>query len=250
MRKKKREISEAGILLGLQIFFETFRSFPFSTLANEIPSSDRSYYIVARIAKKEDQENLLVSVQESRAQNPELRIRSIFHPDVDAAKASLENMPANVYESVCVPDLGDFLGYQGAGHQVSTPEHKSPATPASSTTSNSSSTTNPRTGTQPSAPLQPPSATATATATATLPSRPYHNDGKCLFFTIKSYRKYSMRREAGLFICPIATTNESGCHSAEEFLIVTSGLLIASLGSPRLHVLPQVSHYRRCSSLI
>ncbi|XP_012149094.1 ETS transcription factor pointed isoform X4 [Megachile rotundata] len=94
----------------------------------------------------------------------------LLQKDVDAAKASLENVPANVYESVCVPDLGDFLGYQGTGHQVATPEHKSPATPASSTTSNSSST-NPRTGTQPSAPLQPPS------ATASLPSRQYHNDG-------------------------------------------------------------------------
>ncbi|XP_076546209.1 ETS transcription factor pointed isoform X3 [Osmia lignaria lignaria] len=98
----------------------------------------------------------------------------LLQKDVDAAKASLENMPGNVYESVCVPDLGDFLGYQGAGHQVSTPEHKSPATPASSTTSNSSST-NPRTGTQP--PSATTTATATATATATLPSRPYHNDG-------------------------------------------------------------------------
>lgn len=92
----------------------------------------------------------------------------ILQKDVDAAKASLENVPANLYESVCVPDLGDFLGYQGAAHQVATPEHKSPATPASSATSNSSG---PPTGTQPPPPLQPTS------APVSLPSRQYHNDG-------------------------------------------------------------------------
>lgn len=77
-----------------------------------------------------------------------------------------------MYESVCVPDLGDFLGYQGATHQVATPEHKSPATPASSTTSNSSG---PQTGSQAAPTLQPPS------GAVPLPSRQYHNDGKCLF---------------------------------------------------------------------
>lgn len=77
-----------------------------------------------------------------------------------------------MYESVCVPDLGDFLGYQSGAHQVATPEHKSPATPASSATSNSSGPQN--TGNQPTAPLQPPS------AAVSLPSRQYHNDGKCL----------------------------------------------------------------------
>lgn len=42
--------------------------------------------------------------------------RKIFccPPDADLEKASLENMPANLYESVCVPDLGDFLGYQSS----------------------------------------------------------------------------------------------------------------------------------------
>ncbi|XP_054014070.1 ETS-like protein pointed isoform X1 [Hylaeus anthracinus] len=92
----------------------------------------------------------------------------ILQKDVDAAKASLENVPGNVYESVCVPDLGDFLGYQSAGHQVATPEHKSPATPASSATSNSSG---PQTGTQPPSTLQPSS------GAVSLPSRQYHNDG-------------------------------------------------------------------------
>lgn len=88
--------------------------------------------------------------------------------DVDLEKASLENMPANLYESVCVPDLGDFLGYQNAN--ASTPDHKSPATPASSTTSNSSGPSNPiqaipqgNVASQPTVPLQP---------------RQYHNDGK------------------------------------------------------------------------
>lgn len=76
-----------------------------------------------------------------------------------------------MYESVCVPDLGDFLGYQSGAHQGATPEHKSPATPASSATSNSSG---PQTGNQATAPLQPPS------AAVSLPSRQYHNDGKCL----------------------------------------------------------------------
>ncbi|XP_076171389.1 ETS transcription factor pointed isoform X2 [Ptiloglossa arizonensis] len=92
----------------------------------------------------------------------------ILQKDVDAAKASLENVPGNVYESVCVPDLGDFLGYQGAAHQVATPEHKSPGTPASSATSNSSG---PQTGTQPPSTLQPTS------GAVSLPSRQYHNDG-------------------------------------------------------------------------
>lgn len=79
-----------------------------------------------------------------------------------------------MYESVCVPDLGDFLGYQGAAHQVATtPEHESPATPASSSISNSSGPQN--TGNQPAAPLQPPS------APVSLPSRQYHDDGKSLF---------------------------------------------------------------------
>ncbi|XP_076662460.1 ETS transcription factor pointed isoform X1 [Halictus rubicundus] len=93
----------------------------------------------------------------------------ILQKDVDAAKASLENAPSSMYESVCVPDLGDFMGYQPAA----TPEHKSPATPSSgpSVTSN---TSGPRTGThsQPaSSTLQPPS------AAVSLPSRQYHNDG-------------------------------------------------------------------------
>ncbi|XP_076380843.1 ETS transcription factor pointed isoform X2 [Megalopta genalis] len=97
----------------------------------------------------------------------------ILQKDVDAAKASLENAPSSMYESVCVPDLGDFLGYQGAAHQpAATPEHKSPATPSSSSvTSNTSGP--PRSGTQPtsSSTLPPPS------AAVSLPSRQYHNDG-------------------------------------------------------------------------
>lgn len=113
------------------------------------------------------------SRRENRGQNAaNWGICSVFHPDVDAAKASLENVPGNMYESVCVPDLGDFLGYQSGAHQGATPEHKSPATPASSATSNSSGPQN--AGNQPTAPLQPPS------AAVSLPSRQYHNDGKCL----------------------------------------------------------------------
>ncbi|XP_032677627.1 ETS-like protein pointed isoform X1 [Odontomachus brunneus] len=86
----------------------------------------------------------------------------ILQKDVDAAKASLENVPANLYESVCVPDLGDFLGYQG-GHQVAASEHKNPPTPAGSAASNNSS------GPPPSGMQQPSS--------VSLPSRQYHNDG-------------------------------------------------------------------------
>lgn len=96
----------------------------------------------------------------------------IFQSDVNVAKATLENVPGSMYESVCVPDLGDFLGYQGAAHQVATPEHKSPATPASSATNNLSA---PQTGNQPPSTLQPPS------AAVSLPSRQYHSDGKCPF---------------------------------------------------------------------
>ncbi|EGI59692.1 Protein c-ets-1-A [Acromyrmex echinatior] len=97
----------------------------------------------------------------------------ILQKDVDAAKASLENVPANLYESVCVPDLGDFLGYQGGGHQVATPEHKNPSTPANSATSNSSGP--PQSGTQQQPPIQPSS------SAVSLPSRQYHNDGKSIF---------------------------------------------------------------------
>ncbi|XP_070525255.1 protein C-ets-1 isoform X1 [Cardiocondyla obscurior] len=93
----------------------------------------------------------------------------ILQKDVDAAKASLENVPANLYESVCVPDLGDFLGYQGGGHQVATPEHKTPPTPANSATSNSSGP--PQSGTQQQPPIQPSS------GAVSLPSRQYHSDG-------------------------------------------------------------------------
>ncbi|XP_031835882.1 ETS transcription factor pointed isoform X4 [Nomia melanderi] len=95
----------------------------------------------------------------------------ILQKDVDAAKASLENLPGSAHESVCVPDLGDFLGYQGAAHQVAaTPKHKGPATPASSAAPSASG---PRTGTQP----QPPSSTLQPSSTAvSLPSRQYHND--------------------------------------------------------------------------
>ncbi|KAK2580624.1 hypothetical protein KPH14_007735 [Odynerus spinipes] len=97
----------------------------------------------------------------------------ILQKDVDAEKASLENAPAsNLYESVCVPDLGDFLGYQGSSssHQ----EHKSSATtPASSTggSANSSGQTHGGT-TQAAAPTQQPSSGAVSLA-----SRQYHNDG-------------------------------------------------------------------------
>lgn len=56
-------------------------------------------------------------------------------------------------------------------------------------------------------------------------------------------------RQADLFISPIASDERRKAlrvAGTEEFLIVTSGWLIASLYTPRLHVLPQVSHYRRC----
>lgn len=87
--------------------------------------------------------------------------------DVDVEKSSLENMPANLYESVCVPDLGDFLGYQNAANAVSTPEHKSPATPASSTTSNSSGPAN-----------------ASQAPAVPLPPRQYHAEGESTLYAI------------------------------------------------------------------
>ncbi|XP_070151920.1 protein C-ets-1 [Polyergus mexicanus] len=92
----------------------------------------------------------------------------ILQKNVDAAKASLENVPVNLYESVCVPDLGDFVGYQGAGHQVATPEHKNPPTPANSVTSNSSAP--PQSGTQQQPPIH-------SSGAVSLPSRQYHDDG-------------------------------------------------------------------------
>ncbi|XP_043499540.1 ETS-like protein pointed isoform X2 [Polistes fuscatus] len=95
----------------------------------------------------------------------------MLQKDVDAEKASLENTAtSNLYESVCVPDLGDFLGYQdSSGHQ----DHKSPATtPASSNSTNSSGQTHGPT-TQTTTPTQQqPSSGAVSLA-----SRQYHNDG-------------------------------------------------------------------------
>lgn len=101
----------------------------------------------------------------------------LLQKDVDAEKASLENnAPAsNLYESVCVPDLGDFLGYQGSsssssGHQ----DHKSSSTTSASTGSsgtNSSGQTHGGT-TQTTASTQQPSSGAVSLA-----SRQYHNDG-------------------------------------------------------------------------
>ncbi|XP_023316778.1 protein C-ets-2 isoform X2 [Trichogramma pretiosum] len=41
----------------------------------------------------------------------------ILQKDVDNEKASLENMPSNLYESVCMPDLGDYLSYSQQQHQ-------------------------------------------------------------------------------------------------------------------------------------
>lgn len=76
-------------------------------------------------------------------------------------------MPANLYESVCVPDLGDFLGYQSANNSVATSDNKSPATPASST---SSSTSGSRNSTSQNSGIQ------TLTNFSTLSSRSY--DGK------------------------------------------------------------------------
>ncbi|XP_051165625.1 ETS-like protein pointed isoform X3 [Leptopilina boulardi] len=89
----------------------------------------------------------------------------MLQKDVDVEKASLENVPANLYESVCVPDLGDFLGYQNAANAVATPEHKSPATPASSTTSNSSGPQRSSQTIQSAAPIIP------------LPPRQFHSEG-------------------------------------------------------------------------
>ncbi|XP_020281103.1 ETS-like protein pointed isoform X2 [Pseudomyrmex gracilis] len=91
----------------------------------------------------------------------------ILQKDVDAAKASVENVPANLYESVCVPDLGDFLAYQSGGHHVTPTEHKNPpSTPVGSVTNSSGP---PQSATQP--PVQPSS------GAVSLPTRQYHNDG-------------------------------------------------------------------------
>lgn len=98
----------------------------------------------------------------------------ILQKDVDAEKASMENAPgSNLYESVCVPDLGDFLGYQGSssGHQ----EHKSSVTtPATSSTTGSTNSSGQTHGgtTQTAASTQQPSSGAVSLA-----SRQYHNDG-------------------------------------------------------------------------
>ncbi|XP_046477884.1 protein C-ets-1 isoform X1 [Neodiprion pinetum] len=92
----------------------------------------------------------------------------ILQREVDTEKASLENVPANLYESVCVPDLGEFMGYQGTP-SMATPEHKSPATPATPPgTPQSQQGQNQNQGQSQPPPPPPPSV-------ITL-SRQYHND--------------------------------------------------------------------------
>lgn len=105
----------------------------------------------------------------------------LFHPEDEVEKASLENMPANLYESVCVQDLGDFLSYQQqqqqnnpANNSVPTPEHKSPATPASSTTSTTSSSGAVSRNNSSQASIQQ----ALSSVPASLTPRSYHNDGE------------------------------------------------------------------------
>lgn len=98
----------------------------------------------------------------------------VFVAEDEVDKASLENMPANLYESVCVPDLDNFLGYQGANNSVTTPEHKSPATPASSTTSTSSGPRNP-------GPAQS-SIQQTMTSVPPLPPRAFDGEFSHIFF--------------------------------------------------------------------
>lgn len=163
-------------------------SFVSISIRPDVSESARGKLKRDRCAKKEG--SPIIKIKERKMVAELRKVCSVFHPDVDAAKASLENVAGNMYESVCVPDLGDFLGYQsggGGGHQVATPEHKSPATPASSATSNSSGPQNG--GNQAGAPLQPPS------ASVSLPSRQYHNDGKSLslsLFLFLSFRLSSV----------------------------------------------------------
>ncbi|KAK0159571.1 hypothetical protein PV327_010667 [Microctonus hyperodae] len=91
----------------------------------------------------------------------------LLQKEDEVEKASLENMPANLYESVCVPDLGEFLSYQTSNNSIATSEHKSSSNSlTNSTTSTSSSSRNPgQQGIQQSINLPLP--------------RPYHNDGEC-----------------------------------------------------------------------
>ncbi|XP_014205235.1 ETS-like protein pointed isoform X2 [Copidosoma floridanum] len=62
------------------------------------------------------------------------QIRLNITKDVDLEKSSLENMPANLYESVCVPDLNEFLSYQANSttsvSSTASETAKGPSTPA------------------------------------------------------------------------------------------------------------------------
>nr|CAD7196329.1 unnamed protein product [Timema douglasi] len=57
---------------------------------------------------------------------------------VEKERAALENVPPNLYESVCVPDLSDFLGASyhhsmdktGAANSSAAPPSPSPSHPA------------------------------------------------------------------------------------------------------------------------
>ncbi|XP_048515594.1 protein C-ets-1 isoform X2 [Athalia rosae] len=94
----------------------------------------------------------------------------MLQKEVDTEKPSLENVPSNLYESVCVPDLGEFMGYQGTPG-VATPEHKSPATPATPPGTPQSQGQSQGQNQGPQQQQQPPQQPSVITL-----SRQYHND--------------------------------------------------------------------------
>lgn len=172
--------------------------------------------------------------------------------EVDTEKPSLENVPANLYESVCVPDLGEFMGYQGSTTSVATPEHKSPATPATPP-----GTPQSQGQSQGQNQSQPPSV-------ITL-SRQYHNDGKFCGFLKNFYRRLQnvglphRHASANFTVCLTSSTQQrvtwsnDGLSSLVNICCCTLVYIIDMYIMPnenRVFVQCLLANMRKCSIVI
>ncbi|XP_031784895.1 ETS-like protein pointed isoform X3 [Nasonia vitripennis] len=100
----------------------------------------------------------------------------ILQKDVDLEKASLENMPANLYESVCVPDLGEFLGYQASASTTpAASDSKVPVGNSSGSTATRSPAPAAAAATAPAA--NPSAISAPSPIAVPMGPRQFHNDG-------------------------------------------------------------------------
>ena len=87
-------------------------------------------------------------------------------------------MPANLYESVCVPDLGEFLGYQPGSSGGSN------STSGSTTDGKSTPVGNNASAAAPVVPAgQSPMSVPSPVAAVPMPQRQYHSDGKFYIYS-------------------------------------------------------------------